>query len=145
MNTNERLKEAIEKLRNGGYTLVLTYKDETYTSNERGVKPLLSLIEAYGELPGSFAADKVVGKAAAFLYLKLGVRELYADVISTAALRLLRSSQVSVTYSEVVEAIRNRAGDGFCPMESAVLNVSDINIAVSEIYATLKRLNSQKS
>ena len=141
---SEKLGVAVDMLKTGNYTLTLMHNDFTYTSEERGVKPLLSLIEERGKVDGAVAADKVIGKAAAMLYVKLGVSEVYADVISTPAIAVLKDAGISVAFALETEAIRNRRGDGFCPMESAVMNISDADDAITAIYETLKRLNSQK-
>ena len=123
-----------------GYTCVVVKGEFCYTSNQRGVKPLLELIDSKQEVMGGVAADKVVGKAAAFLYAVLGVKELYADVISEPALKTLQDNQISVQYGELVSMIKSRDGKGFCPMEQATLDVDDKNIALQVIRDTLKAL-----
>jgi hypothetical protein len=140
MNGMDKLSEARALLLEGEYTLVLIHKDNVYTDKARGVKPLLSLYEQYGVLSGAVAADKVVGKAAAMIYVKLGVSSIYADVISTHALKVLEDNGIEAEFSKKVEAIRNRSGDGFCPMETAVMDISDTDSAIEAIYATLKKL-----
>ena len=143
-NMSDRLNNAVSILRDGDYTLAVIHGDCVYTSKERGVKPLLELYEQYGDLCGAIAADKVVGKAAALLYVRLGVAELYTDVISTHALAVLKDNGIDVLYSVETDAIRNRRGDGFCPMETAVMDISDPDSAIAAIYATLKALNQRK-
>ncbi|MBO5006382.1 MAG: DUF1893 domain-containing protein, partial [Clostridia bacterium] len=88
------------------------------------------------------AADKVVGKAAAFLYLFLGVKNLHALVISEHALSLLLGNGVAVSYDTLVPMIRNRTDTGFCPMEQATMNCSSPEEALAAIKETLKKLNS---
>ena len=66
------------------------------TSEKRGVAPLLGWLEQGYHLSDFTAADKVVGKGAAFLYLLLGVKYLYAGVISRPALELLKKNGVFV-------------------------------------------------
>lgn len=107
-----------------GYTLVASAGDRVYTDRARGVAPLLSLLQDGVSLAGGVAADRVVGRAAAYLYRLLGVNELYAQVVSEPALEVLAAGGVSVLYDTCVPAIRNRAGDGFCPMESATRMLS---------------------
>ena len=115
-------------------TLVIV-KNEVRTFRERGVKPLLSLLDSSIDLSLASASDKVVGKAAAMLYVKLGIKELYASVLSKPALEVLTKNGISAEYGELVEAIRNRSGDGFCPMESAVINITDIDEAILAVKA----------
>ena len=128
-------------MEDGGYTCVLVGDDAVYTSNLRGVKPLIQFLERETVQPGFSAADKVVGKAAAFLYVLLEVKELYATVISAPALELLKSYGINVSYETVVEMIRNRSDTGYCPMEQATLNLSEPEEALHAIKETLQKLN----
>ena len=116
---------ARDLLAQGGYTVVLCRDDVVYTDTRRGVAPLLALLDAGTDVRGFSAADKVVGKAAAFLYLRLGVAEVYAPIISESARDLLVAHGVAVSYDTLVPAIRNRAGDGYCPMETVTLPLTD--------------------
>ncbi len=72
------------------------------------------------DLQGFSAADKVVGKATAFLYVLLGVKEVYASVMSEGAVQVFQKYGITMEAGEVVSAIRNRSNTGFCPMETAV-------------------------
>ena len=89
---------------------------------------------------GFSAADRVVGKAAAFLYCLLKVSCVYAGVISEPALQVLQAQGIPVFYSTLVPAIKNRTGDGFCPMETAVWDLKDPKKAPDTIRETLKKL-----
>ena len=86
---------------------------------ERGVKDLYRILnDSPLLLEGSRIADKVIGKGAAALMALGKVREVYADVISEPALRLLDSAGIPVSYTRLVPNIINRAGTGICPVES---------------------------
>ena len=124
------------------YTLVIV-KNEVRTFRERGVKPLLSLLDSSIDLSLASASDKVVGKAAAMLYVKLGIKELYASVLSKPALEVLTKNGISAEYGELVGAIRNRSGDGFCPMESAVIDITDIDEAILAVKAKMAELSGK--
>ena len=126
-----KLKELKNTLQVGDYICVIALADSLYTSRERGVKPLLELLSSGTDVHGNYAADKVVGKAAAFIYAKLGISALYALVVSVPALEVLKRAGITVIYDELSEAIRNRRGDGFCPMESAVMEISDYDEAIA--------------
>lgn len=119
------LEKAKTLLRDGEYTVVLCRGDATLTDARRGVAPLLALLDRGEDVSGFAAADKVVGKAAAFLYLRLGVAAVHAAVISAPAYDLLTAYGIDTTYDTLVPAIRNRAGDGFCPMETVTLPLTD--------------------
>ena len=137
---HEDLILAFNILNEGSYTCVLRRGDITLTDDRRGIRPLLELLESGQDMSGFSAADRVVGKAAAFLYCLLGVRSVYAKVISTPALQVLQSCGIDTYYDTQVNAIRNRAGDGFCPMETAVWNLNDPEKAPDAIREALKKL-----
>ena len=89
-------------------------------------------------------ADKVVGAGAAFLYVKLGVKDLYAGVVSDRAVEILQNNGVCLSYGEKVPSIRNREGNGNCPMETAVQGIRDTDAAIAAIRARLKELTENK-
>ena len=126
------------------YTVVLCRGDATHTDTRRGVAPLLALLDRGEDVSGFAAADKVVGKAAAFLYLRLGVAAVHATVISVPAYDLLTAHGVAATYDTLVPAIRNRAGDGYCPMETVTLSLTDAVEAETAIRKRLAELTARE-
>lgn len=135
--------EAIALLKQEKLTLVLYNEAEREISRERGVAPLLSFLDSGRPCAAFSAVDKVVGKAAAFLYIALGIKRLHAVTLSESALSLLSAHAVAVTYETLVPRILNRAGDGYCPMESSVLAESDVHSAIEKIRATRASLRGK--
>lgn len=135
------LEKARLALSSGNATCVLCKGDIILTSFERGVKPLVAYYESGDDLRGFSAADKVVGKGAAFIYVLLGVRAVHACVISEPALALLQNEGISVEYDVKTEHIVNRKGDGFCPFEMAVMNIRDKQLAYTAIREKMKEMN----
>lgn len=131
-------------LGDGGYTVVLCRDDVTHTDTRRGVAPLLALLDGGVDVAGFAAADRVVGKAAAFLYLRLGVTAVHATVMSQPAYDLLTAHGVAATCDTPVPAIRNRAGDGFCPMETVTLPLTDVSEAETAIRRRLAELTATR-
>ena len=138
------LQKAKDLLVQNGYTVVLCHGEVTHTDTRRGVAPLLALLDNGTDVTGFSAADKVVGKAVAFLYLRLGVASVYATIISTPALDLLTANGVAVTCDTLVPAIRNRAGDGYCPMEAVTLPLADPIAAETAIRKRLAELTARE-
>lgn len=132
------LEFARNLLESGGYTCVLTDGVTTYTSTLRGVKPLVQFVEMKDIPEGLFASDKVVGKATAYLYVLLKIRALYVKVISESAVAVLQEHGITVRFESLVPHIINRRGDGICPFEEAVMDISDAQAAYAEI---LKKMN----
>ena len=134
------LEKAKQIMVEGDYTVVLVSGEDVLSSKERGVAPLLDWVERGLDLKDFSASDKVVGKAAAFLYALLGVKRLFAQVVSAPALEVLRNWKIEVSFGETVENIKNRTGTGMCPMESCVLNIDNPYDALQEIKKTRERL-----
>lgn len=117
--TLEEKNEAIELLHDSGASCVICNGTEVRTFNRRGVTDLLHLLHNEPRLlDGAFVADKVVGKGAAALMVLGGVDSVWADVISLPARLLLEKHGVQVTCATETESIRNRNGNGPCPVET---------------------------
>ena len=127
-------------LESGGYTCVLTDGTRHFTSKDRGVKPLVRFLRQ-GDIPQDlFAADKVVGKATAYLYVLLKIRTLYVKVISEPAIAVLQAHGIAVSYESLVPNILNRRGDGICPFEEAVMDIEDPHSAYAAILKKMDAL-----
>lgn len=137
------IDKAKEQLFSGTYTCVIRKNDMVYTSEARGVKPLLVWLDSDIDFSGYSAADKVVGKAAAMLYVLLGVSNVHAVVISTKAKEVLEQHSIGVTYGSLVERIHNRTNTGFCPMEEAVWEIEDLQEALQAIRDKVALLASR--
>ncbi len=138
----DNLKKAKNLISSGEYTCVLAQGEKVYTSTQRGVKPLLALLDDNTNLDGFSCADKVVGKAAAFLYVLLKVKCVYAIVISHPAIDVLQNYGIYAEYETLVSSIRNRSNTGFCPMEQCVLSIDTPHEACKAIRQTLKKLQN---
>ena len=115
--------EVRDLLRSGNHSLVID-NGEVRTFDGKGVKDLLRLLDEEPQvLKGAKIADKVVGKAAAALMVLGKVREVYAELISTPAVELLRKYGVVVSFGNETDHIMNRDQTGWCPMETACRNV----------------------
>ena len=141
---HEELERAKELMIFEGYTCVITLDGITFKSKEAGVRPLLDWLYSGNKYAGWRLCDKVVGKAAAYLQIILGVREIYAEVISEPAKALLEENNVTVNADTIVPAILNEAKDGPCPLETAVESITDVNDSIMAIELALKRMEKNK-
>ena len=122
------------KSRLDGHTLVLCKGGECITSDAHGIAPMMGFIADGKDLSGYSVADVVVGKAVAILFVKCGIRAVYAKTISDAAKDFLQGSGVLLEYDTLTPNIINRTGTDICPMEKTVLDCAD----VKEAYDLLK-------
>ncbi len=137
-------EKAVRILKDGDYTCVICGENVEYASSLRGVQPLLTPYEEGKRFDGCAAADRVVGKAAAFLYVLLGVERVYAGIVSKPAKEVFEKYGVELSYDLLTELIENRTKTGLCPMESAVMDLSEPKDAPERIKAALARLKAGK-
>ncbi len=113
-----QLIELAELLHKGNYSCVVRNGETLRTFTQPGVLDLYDILTAEPALlAGASVADRAVGKAAAALMLRGGVREIYADLVSEQAIALLADAPVALTYGQKVPHILNRSREGWCPME----------------------------
>lgn len=134
MNRLENLKEILIK-----EELTCALSDGTdiiLRSKEKGVMPLYHFIQTAGisQRP-LFMADKIIGKATAYLALYAGVKQIYTHQISEGGLHILQQNGIEVFYDNAVPYIYNRMQTGQCPMESSLEGVT----TVEEAWQTLDR------
>ena len=134
------LEQAKQILEQTDSTCVLCLEGQVYKSNRRGVAPLLALVDAGIDVEGFSAADRVVGKATAFLYCLLGVKAVYARVISQPAAQVLAEGGITATWDTLVSGIQNRQKDGPCPMENATRDCTTPAQALTAIRQALAQL-----
>lgn len=138
------LQRAKELFSSGEYTLVLVCGEEVFTSNERGIAPVLKLATEGKCLNGYSAADKIVGRAAALLYARLGIKEVYAEVLSEGGRRVLEAHGIGNSCNVFTQNIINRAGDDICPMEKAVSGTQEPQEAVLLLQAAIARMKAAR-
>lgn len=136
----ENLTKACTLLEDSDYTCVVCREDVVYTATHRGVKPLLNWLDEGLDLTGFSAADRVVGRGAAFLYCLLGVKEVYARIMSYPAAQVLEAQGIAVAADKFVEGIINRKGTGPCPFEAAVMDITDAAEALTAIRAKMAQM-----
>jgi len=116
------------------HALALVNGDFNYASDKKGIIPLMEFIER-DIMRGGSIVDKVVGRAAAFLMLYGGVKEVHAVVISEGACEVFDKFNLPYSYDKKVSYISNRMNDGQCPMEEAVIGIDVPEVA----YEVLKQ------
>lgn len=131
---SETLNKAKSLLKSTDSTLCVVSGDDVFTSQERGVKPLLYLLKEKKELlKGASVADKVIGKAAALLMAFGEIKEVHTLIISEPALQVFENHKIKYFYDKKVDRIVNRTGDGLCPMETLCLDVENPQEAFDRI------------
>lgn len=109
----------------------------------KGVSDLLRLLKEEPQFTaGASIADKVVGKGAAALMVLCRFGEVYAEVLSTPARRLLDEASIRYTSLKEVPNIVNRRGDGICPVESLCADCTTAGECLPRIEEFVSRMQS---
>ena len=134
------LEQAKSLLLSSASTIAVVSNGEVFTSQERGVKPLLHLLtEKKGFLKGASVADKVIGKAAALLMVLGEIKEVHTLIISEPAVKVFEKYNIACFYDKKVNRIINRTGDGLCPMETLCIDVEESTEALKRIIDFIKK------
>ncbi|MBQ8825019.1 MAG: DUF1893 domain-containing protein [Ruminococcus sp.] len=137
---NNDLINAKKIFETGKYTCVICKDDVIMTSICKGVKPLVEWLESGTNFKDFSAIDKIIGKAAAHLYILMRVDSVHASVMSKGAFELLSENNIKASYDTLIDVIINRKGDDICPMEKAVAGINDSIVAFSKIKETISIL-----
>ena len=99
-----------------GHTICLCKDGVCLYSEKRGIAPMMNFIENGADLSGYSVADIVVGKAAALLFVKCGIKKVFAKTLSQKAKSIFETYGVEYEYETLAENIINRAGTDICQM-----------------------------
>jgi len=141
ISVNARLaKELLEK--HDAACIILKNNEIIFTHAGIGVKPLIAFMEKpLEERSGDLVlVDKVIGKAALLMAVKLGIRNIYTPLVSEEALDAATVHGVIIEALETVPYIINRTNDGKCPLEQSVTGIYDPEEAFVKIKQAIAEL-----
>jgi hypothetical protein len=81
--------------------------------------------------------DKVIGKAAAFLIVRLGIGHVHADLVSELGIQVLDRWRIPCSFGQKVEKID-------CQTEAILFNVDDIDRAYQILCKRVNRSPLQR-
>ena len=90
-----------------------------------GVEPTLKALDE-GHLVKATVCDKVVGRAAAAIFIPGRARQVWAKVMSEDAEALLKQHGIECVAEKKVPRILNRDGLDRCPLEKSIDGVNDL-------------------
>ncbi len=136
------LEIAIENLE--GHSICLCKDGKFFTDDKKGIAPMMEFISAGRDLAGFSAADVIVGRAAAMLFVKTGITAVYGKVMSCGAKEYLESHSIPCSFGELTERIINRQGTDTCPMEKTVADIDDPDEGYVALERKLKLLKAER-
>lgn len=136
------LQTAIDNL--DGHTICLCKDGNIITDCKRCIAPMADFLAEGRNLRGYSVADLIVGRAVALLFVKAGIKEVYAKTISEGGAEVLRSRGIPYVYETLTDRIINRQGTDICPMERAVQGVDDPDEAYLRIRGELAKIRNRQ-
>ena len=131
MMTDADFLRAIHLLDTGGICCALCENSVTITGSESSIETLLKLLRSKVNTKGFFVADRIVGKSSAFLYALLGVKAVYADIMSEPAIYTLARYGIYPCCKQAVLSIEKELNPTICEMDQAVSRIRDAHLAVA--------------
>ncbi len=136
------LTKAVELIGTTDAVFAAVSENDIITSPVKGISFVASLCNENRDLSCYCAADKIVGRAAAMLFVLLKLKCVHAKILSEGGAKVLEEHGIKYTYDTLTQMIINRKGDGMCPMEEAVKDCTDPKEALKNINSTIQRLRS---
>lgn len=121
-----------------GNTLILEKGNDIILKSGKGIKPLLELIKEGKDLSGYKAYDLVTGRAAAFLYNILNIKEVNTKLLSEKAIEILDKYGIKFEAEETVPHILNIPKNDICPMEKIAISSSESEECYNKIIDFIK-------
>jgi hypothetical protein len=117
-----------------------------YSTKSHRISGFLDAIEKCGEnLQGASIADRVVGKAIAFLCAFAKIKEVYAAVLSRKAQVIFKQNKIAYHWTELVDNVLDAAKTGMCPFEKAAAEISEPEKAYKTFLSLRENLKACKS
>lgn len=125
-----------------GHSICLCKDGAVITDDGKGISPMMKLLAEGRDLSGFSAADQIVGKAAAMLFVKAGIACVHGNVMSQSGHAYLDAHSIPHTYDVLTEQIVNRLGTGICPMEQTVADIDDAEAGYAALKERLAQMRS---
>jgi len=127
------------KVRGEKALIIFSPKEGITAYDGKGIKPLISaIIKNAANFQDAFCVDKVVGVAAALLFVYAKVKAVYANVISQKAIEVFKNHNIIFDYAEKTFSIQNQDKSDECPMELLCKNITEPEKAFFAIKEKLK-------
>ena len=134
------IETAIRELE--GHSICLCRGGEFFTDDGRGISPMMRFISEVRDLTGYSAADVIVGKAAAMLFVKAGIVSVHGRVMSESGKAFLETHGIPCSYDVLTDRIINRKGTDICPMEKTVADIDDPETAYTVLAKKIAELRA---
>jgi len=126
------------RLKGKGLSLVVVNNGKViFETESHGIKGIFEAIELLGKkLTGSSVADRIVGRAAAFLCVYFRAAAVFAVTISVEGVKVLKDNKVFCQFEVCVPNILNRKRNDICPFEKLAFTFATPEEAYKKLRTT---------
>lgn len=120
---------------------IAVVKDEEllFKSTDKGIKPIYTIVTTAKEkAEGASIADRVIGKGAALLCKHIGIKEVYGELLSNSAMKVLDKANILYSCKKACPYIKNRDKTDYCPIEKIATGIEDIGCFLDKLERFLK-------
>lgn len=131
------IEKAKEIYNSGDYSFVLVKGEDIIKETQKGLEPLVKLAEGEKDFTDYSICDRITGRAASFLYVLLGLNEVYAVKMAKLAVQILDRAEIKFGAGGFVETVLDENMSDTDKFEKAVLRSGSAINALNDIKAVL--------
>ena len=126
---------AAKRLSQKSLSLVVVKNGEVlFETESHGLGDLIRAInQLKSSMKGSSVADRIVGRAAALLFVYSGVSAVFAVTISDGGIEILKNNNVFHEFEKRVPRILNLKKTDVCPFEKLVAELSSPEVTYERL------------
>ena len=128
---------AAKRVLDDGNSCVLCYKGMVFTNNKKSLLPLMEFLDSKFDFSMFSSANKYVDLHHALFYVKLGIKNIYADKLTSSAKELFDKYSFTYHYKELVDFSINSYEYQFYEV---VKNITDIDLGIKLLKEKIMEL-----
>jgi len=128
---------AAKRVLDTGYTCVICYKGMVLTSKKDEVLALVEFIDSKFDFSMFSACIKNIDKSSAFLFVKLGIKNIFTYNLTKNAKDILDKYEINYRYNELVDKLNY--SNNYDKLDILLNDISDLDNALGKIYEEIKK------
>ena len=137
------LEKAKEIFYSGNYSFVLVKNEDIISSSQKGIMQIVELIESGKDFTDYSLCDRIAGRAAAFLYILLGVKEVHSVKMTKLATNILDRAEIKFSADEYIEKVLPYVQTDFLFEEIANLKLKILSNGGLTVEKIVKKIKNE--
>ncbi len=133
------LEKAKEIFYSEDYSFVLVKNEDIISSSQKGIRQIVELIESKKDFTDYSMCDRITGRAAAFLYVIMGVKAVHSVKMTKLATNILDRAEIKFSADEYIEKVLDSELKNTDRFENAVIHSGSAITALEDIKKELAK------